>query len=145
MDERRTGEKGQVVVEMLLVLPVFLAMVFCIMEIGYLSFQMIVLNHATYEVARIGGMTYANPPSYGCAQLTGYMKEILPRAEVQCDDQVTKRDPQSEQDNRDLVITGIHEVPLVFPFSRQMLSPERNGKRTLKATVRMPIETPLKK
>ncbi len=56
---RRNRRTGQVVVEMILILPVFLGIVFTIMEIGNVSFRLIVLNHATYEVARIGGMTYA--------------------------------------------------------------------------------------
>src|SRR5207244_2560588 len=77
---RREKRSGQVVVEMLLILPVFMTIVFIIMEIGYLSFQLIMLNHATYEVARIGGMTFAPPPGHACGQLRGFMQQVLPGA-----------------------------------------------------------------
>ena len=143
---KREKSSGQVVVEMLLILPIFLTMVFCIMEIGYISFQVILLNHATYEVARIGGMTFANPPSYACGNLGGIMAQILPRARVSCSTEKTLDDPQSEAPSFDLIVTGIHPVKLVFPISSIILAkPRGSGGRELTATVRMPIETPLKK
>ena len=77
-------ESGQVVVEMLLILPVFLAMVFLIMETGNISFRLIVLNHATYEVARIGGMTWSNPALGNNGKMNEKMRMILPEAVVNC-------------------------------------------------------------
>ncbi len=143
---KKAGGKGQVVVEMLLILPVFLTIVFTIMEIGYVSFQLILLNHATYEVARIGGMTTTSPPGHGCGKLNEYMKQIIASATVGCGIEKTLQDPQSQQDNFDLVITGINDVKLIFPISSVILArPKGTGMRHLEAVVRMPIETPLRK
>lgn len=146
MTTRRGGRAGQVVVEMLLILPVFLTMVFTIMEIGYVSFQLILLNHATYEVARIGSMTYTPPPGYTCGKLNEFMQKILPAARVTCSEDVTLTDPQAGNTNKDLVVTGQHAVKLIFPISSIIMAkPKGSGTRLLLATVRMPIETPLTK
>lgn len=139
------GRNGQVVVEMLLILPVFLTIIFSIMEIGYVSFQLIVLNHATYEVARIGGMTWTTPQG-GNAKMNEFMQRILPQASVSCFQEPTLTDPQAEQQNYDLVCTGRHSPRLIFPISSIILSkPRGSGRRELLATVRMPIEQPLRK
>ena len=139
-------ESGQVVVEMLLILPVFLSMVFLIMETGNISFRLIVLNHATYEVARIGGMTWSNPAMRGNGRLNEKMRMILPEAVVDCVPESTLVDPQAEQSNEDLRCTGTENVKLIFPVSSIILSkPPGRGTRELKATVRMPIEKPLMK
>jgi hypothetical protein len=136
---------GQVVVEMLLILPVFLGIVFTIMEIGYVSFQLILLNHATYETARVGGMTWFSPAG-GNYKTTGVMKQILPQARVSCVPDKTLADPQAGQDNFDLICTGEEDVSLIFPISSIILAkPKGTGKRHLVAQVRMPIEQPLKK
>jgi hypothetical protein len=122
---------------------VFLGIVFTIMEIGYVSFRLIVLNHATYEVARIGGMTWLQP-SGGGAKLSAVMKSILPNATVSCAEDKTLMDPQAQLQNIDLVCTGSESVPLVFPISSIMLAkPAGSGHRALSATVRMPVEQPL--
>lgn len=143
---RKVGRKGQVIVEMLLILPVFLTIVFTIMEIGYVSFQLILLNHATYEVARIGGMTWTSPPGHGCGKLNEFMKQILPQASVACVMDKTLQDPQAGQDNFDLIVTGSESIKLVFPISSVILAkPKGSGTRLLVAVVRMPIEAPLKK
>ena len=143
---KQGGSPGQVVVEMLLCLPVFLAIIFTIMEIGYISFHMILLNHATYEVARIGGMTTTSPPAHGCDKLDSFMKQIILSASVSCRFEDTLTDPQSLQPNRDLVITGSNSIKLIFPISSVILAqPKGTGERLIKAVVRMPIETPLKK
>ncbi|MEK7389854.1 MAG: TadE family protein [Elusimicrobiota bacterium] len=142
----RSAQSGQVIVEMLLILPVFLTIVFTIMEIGYVSFRLILLNHATYEVARIGGMTWTPPPGHGCGKMNEFMKQILPTASVSCATDKTLQDPQAGQDNYDLILTGSESVKLVFPISSVILAkPRRTGERLITATVRMPIETPLKK
>ena len=126
-------------------LPVFLTIVFTIMEIGYVSFRLIVLNHATYEVARVGGMTWLSSGG-GQSKAGSLMQRILPEATVACFQDKTMRDPQSEQDNFDLVCTGRESVKLIFPISSIILAaPQGSGKRLLTATVRMPIEQALKK
>jgi hypothetical protein len=140
------GKSGQVVVEMLLILPVFLTIVFTIMEIGYVSFQLILLNHATYEVARIGGMTTTSPPGHGCGKLNEFMQQIILSATVVCGTEKTLTDPQSGQDNFDLIITGRNNIKLIFPISSVILAkPKGTGMRLIEAVVRMPIESPLKK
>ncbi|MFI5360658.1 MAG: TadE/TadG family type IV pilus assembly protein [Elusimicrobiota bacterium] len=139
----RAGRSGQVVVEMLLILPVFLGIVFTIMEIGYVSFQLIVLNHATYEVARVGGMTWLMPNG-GAAKLNQLMASILPKATVSCSPLATLTDPQAGIQNMDLKCTGSESVPLIFPISSIILAkPAGSGHRPLSATVYMPIEQPL--
>jgi hypothetical protein len=131
-------------VEMLLILPVFLGIVFTIMEIGYVSFRLIVLNHATFEAARVGGMTYY--PSKSTVRATAVMQQFLPNATVSCSPDMTLSDPQTvpPMQNFDLVCTGSESVPLIFPISSIILAkPAGSGHRALAATVRMPIEQPL--
>lgn len=134
---------GQVVVEMLLVLPVFLGIIFSIMEIGYVSFHVILLNHATYEVARIGGMTC--PPTAGpCPGPSRIMPQIIPEATVNCISYQTLQDPQALQMNFELHCTGTHQIKLIFPISSIILSdPGTPGMKRLTAVVAMPIERPL--
>ena len=58
----------------------------------------------------------------------------------------TLHDQQADQDNFDLLITGSESVRLVFPISSVLLAkPRGRGTRLISATVRMPIEIPLKK
>ena len=143
---RKSGrESGQLVVEMLLILPVFLTMVFLIMETGYISFQLILLNHATYEVARIGGMTWKTSQG-GNGAMNEKMRKILANATVNCFEENTLLDPQSGQTNIDLRCTGKEDVKLVFPISSVLLAkPSGSGTRELSVEVRMPIEVPLLK
>lgn len=152
---RRRGGKGslgQVVVEMLLILPVFLTIVFSIMEMGHLAFWMIVLNHATYEAARIGALTAGPDPGMGGGiknvdgRMNDVMKKFINTARVESFQEKTLHDRQADQDNYDLVVTGIYEARLVFPISSILYSnPRGSGRKVLKATVRMPIEQPLHK
>ena len=55
---------GQVTVELLLVLPVFMLLLFFIMEMGNLGFQTILAHHCCYELARIGSLV-AGPTGAG--------------------------------------------------------------------------------
>ena len=43
----------------------------------------------------------------------------------------------------DQIVTGSFKAKLVFPISNIILSDAGDGTRTLKATVRMPIEKPI--
>ena len=143
---RRERRSGQVVVEMLLILPIFLGIVFTIMEIGYVAFQLIVLNHATYEVARVGGMTWKSPHGGGSGPLDALMKSILPIASVSCQpiSDPSMLDKQAALQNIDLMCTGTENVRLIFPISSIVLAkPAGSGKRPLSATVYMPVEQPL--
>ena len=146
---------GQVLVEMLLVLPVFLTIVFTIMEMGYMSFQMILLNHATYEVARIGGMTHASSSGNYASDcgpyLPGLMKRIIQSASVACTvEPHSFQDSQAQTTNADLVVTGSNPIKFIFPLSSILMSSRilcpqgpGGGWCTISAVVRMPIEKPL--
>jgi hypothetical protein len=141
--------KGQVVVEMLLILPVFLTMIFGILEIGNIAFWVLVLNHATFESARIGAMqafddssgSGPNPVDY---QMTSVMNRFLRGAEVKGSFEPTIMDNQAGIMNHDLVATGSYDVPLVFPISSILLAkPKGTGKRHIEVVLRMPVEQPL--
>lgn len=151
---KRGWKHGQVLVEMLLVLPIFLTIVFTIMEMGYMSFQMILLNHATYEVARIGAMTQCLSSGTvlpDCGRLVPLMKRILQSATVSCTlDYHSFQDTQAQVTNADLVVTGSNPIKFVFPLSSILMSspilcPQGPGGGwcTISAEVRMPIERPL--
>jgi len=139
---------------MLLILPVFMTVVFTIMEMGYIAFQMILLNHATYEVARIGAMTQCRQDGgvlSGCDRLKPLMMEIIASADVSCRLEDTLRDDQADVMNKDLLVTGTNPIKLVFPLSSILLSSKLlcpqgpgNGRCSISATVRLPIEQPLK-
>lgn len=146
---RQRGRRGQVVVEMILILPVFLTIVFTIMEMGNLAFHTIILHHAAWEVARIGSMRATPPgggePAINTAVMTSIVQRIFSTAKV--DDaraEPTVYDQQAKIMNHDLVVTVMYPVPLIFPLSSILLSkPMGSGKREVTATVRMPIERPL--
>lgn len=146
-DKKKRSRLGQVVVEMLLILPVFLTIVFTIMEMGHVAFWVLVLNHMTYECARIGAMQATGPTGVGPrpvdTMLNNVKNRFLPAARISSFSEQTLNDPQSNQRNHDLVVTGEYDVQLVFPISSLLLSePRGSGKRKLLATVRMPIEAP---
>jgi hypothetical protein len=144
MSIRGGRRKGQVVVEMLLILPVFLGIVFTIMEIGYISFRLIVLNHAAYEAVRVGGMTYF--PGKTTQGATRVMSQFLPDAHIDCDAEPTLKDMQAGQQNYDLHCRVTENVQLIFPISSIILSkPGGTGTRQLVTDVWMPIEQPLLK
>ena len=149
--KRWRSRPGQVVVEMLLILPVFLTIVFAIMEMGHLAFWVIVVNHATYEVARIGALR-ATPSSGGDpGDVNGVMETTFkgiihsPSASVTSHVEETILDRQAGVMNHDLIVTGSHDVRLIFPLTSLMLSDRGvRGTRTIRTTVRMPIERPLR-
>ncbi len=139
---------GQVMVETLLILPVFLTIVFTIMEMGYVAFWVIVLNHATFECARIGAMTAAGQTG-SVGNPTGTMQALLSQhihgATLTSTLIPTLPDPQSGGlQNEDLEVTATFNVPLVFPLSGLILSnvPGQNV-RQIQSVVDMPIEIPL--
>lgn len=142
------GGAGQVVVEMLLILPVFLTIVFTIMEMGYLAFWVIVVNHATYECARIGALKatprYGGEPRDVVTDMQKVMSRIIPEARVSAHTEPTVFDNQAGIMNHDIVVTGSYDVKLIFPISNVLLSiPKGSGRRPVRATLRVPIEQPL--
>lgn len=149
-NERLRG--GQVVVEVLLILPVFLFLVFMIMEIGHLAFRAILVHHAAYEVGRIGSLTIRNDQaSAGCvapvldmARMRAVGTSILPGSQVDAAAEPTLADPQSGGCNHDVVVTVRQAVPLVMPLTGLVLGTPRGARqRRLQAEVRMPIEMPV--
>jgi len=150
---------GQAVVEVLLILPVFLALVFLIMEIGHLSFRTILIHHAAYEVARVGSLTttphHASPgcqaPHLNGNVMQRVQRRILPKARIHPQPRIqrTLMDPQDQCFNYDVEVNLEEDVPLVFMhmtgifLGRNCLGQRSVQYRCLRATVRMPIERPL--
>ena len=63
-EKRGKGRRrsGQVLVEMMLILPFFFLIIFGVMEIGNIAFQTIVAHHAAYEAVRVGSLVAACGP-----------------------------------------------------------------------------------
>lgn len=152
---------GQVTIELLLVLPVFMLILFFIMEIGNLGFQTILAHHCAYELARIGSLV-AGPHVGELAQGRGSdvgranskMKNVLqtmfpesPGVSVQGRIETTLYDQQSRQMAEDLVVTLIYPAKLIFPGSSIALADQPKSRRIkrLVVQVRMPVEIPFKK
>jgi hypothetical protein len=149
--KRSGGDRGQVLIEVLLMLPIFLLLVFTVMEIGHLAFRTILLHHAAYEVARIGSLTAVAAAAPGCpppAIRAGKMKTIgraiLKGATVGASQEQTLTDPQEGCPHWDLKVTMTQRVPMIFPMTGLILANTAGRReRILVAQVRMPIERPL--
>ena len=157
----RGATRGQVTVELLLILPVFMLMLFFIMELGNLAYQTIVVNHSAYELARIGSLV-AGPGQGGGVSNIGlaeqkmknslsrmYKNHGLIRMDVSSeftypDPQVMATSPASSHINEDLLVELEFPARLVFPGSRYFLAspPKSRGIRWITVKVRMPIEKP---
>lgn len=140
---------GQTTVELLLMLPVFLLIVFSMMEIGNIAFQHIVANHCAYELARIGSLTAGPPGGMGMARarMEAAKSSMFPnpnKVNLSVSAQVTGRDPQGiNHINADLIVTLNYRANLVFPISKYLMSkPVGTGEFPIIASVRMPIENP---
>ncbi|MFH1618427.1 MAG: TadE family protein [bacterium] len=170
MNRRSHSMKGQVTVELLLILPVFMLMIFYIMELGNIAYQTILANHAAYELARIGSLV-AGPgmedfgrvrsddidESEAEREMTRVMKEHMFRGqlsdllEVRAKKEKTLDDPQSLQKNYDLIVTLKYPIKLIFPvvssnhenFPYLGLANDNNGIRNITVTMRMPVEKPI--
>lgn len=159
-------ETGQVIVEMILVLPIFFLLLFMIMESGNLAFQTIVVHHAAYEAARIGSLVAGcRPgdaardcsPDEGAATAAGMdvlcegdlndNKFFSSCAGLTYDVDIVPNntmDPQAQTTHNDLEVTLTYRAPLIFPMTSIVLAePKGSGKRTITARLRMPIESPL--
>lgn len=151
---RRVKRAGQVTVELLLVLPVFMLLLFFIMEMGNLGWNTILAHHCAYEMARIGSLV-AGPTGAqthgGLAAANIKMKNVMnkmfpstPGVKVEGYLVATLRDPQSYQLGEDLLVTLTYPVKLVFPGSSYFLSdkPRTRRTKTIVVRVRMPVEKP---
>ncbi|MFA6092151.1 MAG: TadE/TadG family type IV pilus assembly protein [Elusimicrobiota bacterium] len=149
------AQEGQVLVEVLLILPIFLFLMFMIMEIGFLAFQTILLHHAAYEAARIASLTAKSTPSASCAvpsldpakaqQVVAQMFKAPTPAFASVQGPIpTLLDPQEGCMNYDVQVEVRRVVPMVFPMTGVVLADQPGKKaRLLRAIVRMPIERPL--
>lgn len=152
----RAKKAGQVTVELLLVLPIFMLLLFFIMEMGNLGFQTILAHHCAYELARIGSMVAGPsggnamaPANVGIANskmksVLGQMFPASPNITVDGVLADTLKDPQSGQTGQDLLVTLRYEAKLIFPGSSYFLSdpPKGSKKKKLIVMVRMPVEKP---
>lgn len=140
-------------------LPIFLLVVFTIMEIGHLAFRTILLHHAAYEVARIGSLTATAYAAPGCPPPvidSGKMGKVLaaffpprppyPSPQLVAVAEQTLTDPQEGCSNFDVRVKIQHRTPMMFPMTGFVLSNTKDKRfRVLVAEVRMPIERPLYK
>ena len=150
----RAKKTGQVTVELLLVLPVFMTLLFFIMEMGNLGFQTILAHHCAYELARIGSLVAGkNGAGTGGGEslaqmkmksVLGQMFPSTPGVSVEGVIITTLKDPQSGQMGEDLLVTLSYPARLIFPVSSTALSdpPKASRKKLLKVRVRMPVENP---
>ena len=153
----KTG-KGQVTVELMLVLPVFMLLLFFIMELGNMAYQTLLVHHCAYELARIGslvagprGGSSSNDSDKGKAEIKmrsalGKMFSNAGQIRLSAKTEFTSLDPQARQHmNEDLVVELVFPAKLVFPGSSYFFADEPKANRTydIKVQVRMPIEKPM--
>lgn len=161
MKPRKTG---QVTVELLLVLPVFMLMIFLIMELGNLAFQTILAHHSAYELARIGALVagpkggeQANYCNSSNAEIK--MRDVLCEMYTTCGNMTVTADcvptgqDRQVQDtglthiNHDLEVKLLFPARLVFPGANILLSDDpKQGRpiKTLTVMMRMPVEKPFR-
>ncbi len=146
-------KRGQVTVELMLILPVFLLIVFFVLEYGNIAYRTIVLNHASYEFARIAALVGVDKPS-GIANRTTMQQKIdqskrkvfgrdAERVSVQVKVETTGVDPMYKKHrHQDVIVTVVYPLKLAYPGTSYILAdePRRNGIRKLTATARMPVE-----
>lgn len=153
---RRVARAGQVTIELLLVLPVFMLLLFFIMEMGNMGFQTILAHHCAYELARIGSLV-AGPhggnagASSDSGKANQRMKSALqkmfpqtPGVRVEGRIVQTLYDKQSLETNEDLLVTLYYPAKLIFPGSSVALADHPKGLRIKRIVVkvRMPVEKP---
>ncbi len=152
----RLKRAGQVTVELLLVLPVFMLLLFFIMEMGNLGFHTILAHHCAYEMARVGSLvagpnagniSSGSDKSRADEKMGKVLEKMFPSTpgvKVESSIMQTLKDPQSEQMGEDLLVTLTYPATLVFPGSSYVLSdpPRQARKKKIIVKVRMPIEKP---
>ncbi|WP_428898240.1 TadE-like protein [Parelusimicrobium proximum] len=154
--KNKSKKRGQTVVELLLILPVFMMMLFFILELGNIAYHTIVAHHAAYELARVGGLVavrkQGGPTDRSRIQQklkemqTLMFKNKAAKLTFKVDVERTSKDPQSKtHTNEDVIVTLTYPVKLVFPGTSFIFAdnPKRLGIRKVHAQVRMPIERPL--
>ena len=149
---RRRGD-GQITVELLLILPILMLMIFFVLEYGNIAYHTILANHASYEFARIGALEAVTKPS-GKADKSRAVKSInaakqkvfgseAQRIIVKVEIKSTGVDPMYKKHrHEDVIVTLIYPVRLAFPGTSWLLAsdPKKDGIRKIQAMARMPVE-----
>ncbi len=144
---------GQVTAELMLILPVFMLMIFFVLEYGNIAYHSVLANHASYEFARIGSLVAVKKPS-GNPDRTVITQKINQAKQkvfgtkaggigVNVKVETTGVDPMYKKHrHEDVVVTVTYPVHLLFPGTSYVLAsePKRDGIRRIKAVTRMPVE-----
>lgn len=155
----RKGRRAQTTVELLLMLPFFMWMIFLCMELGNIAHQIIVAHHAAYELARIGSLVAgpmggardnvaASQPRADDA-MDKALVEMFPyyydKIELTSTIEDTTTDPQAiGHKNQDLVLTMKYPIQLHYPMTSLVLGDGGGtNTKTIYVGMRMPIEKPM--
>jgi len=149
---------GQTVIELVVVLPIFMMIIFVVLELGNIAYHTLLAHHISYELARVGSMVGVKKPSgkADATRMKGKMRNALskmlgmadPGRKVRFSSKIvqTSADPQvSFHRNEDLVVNIVYRVDLAYPLTSYIFAsePKKLGILWLKANARMPIEKPL--
>jgi len=150
------GRGGQTLVELLVILPFFMLMLFAVLELGNIAYHTIVAHHAAYEMARVAGMVGVTKMGGATdkSRIDGKLQEQAAQMFAGSPDRIsfttrletTNVDPQSAGHiNEDVIVDVTYPMHLVFPGTSWLLAdpPKYLGIKYLKASVRMPVERPL--
>lgn len=146
-------KRGQVTVELCLILPVFMFMVFFVLEYGNIAYHTLIMNHASYEFARIGALVGSSKPSdrpnrtIMTQKINQAKRKVFgseaERVSVNVKVETTGVEPMyPKHRHEDVIVTVTYPVKLIFPGTSFILAtePRREGKRRIKASARMPVE-----
>lgn len=153
MNKFRRKREGQVTVELMLMLPIFMMMMFFVLEYGNIAYHAIIANHASYEFARIAALVGVKNPS-GRADRTVMQQKVnaakrkvfgsdAERIGVAIKVENTGVDPMYRKHrHEDVVVTVTYPVRLAFPGTNYLMAnePKRMGIKKIQATTRMPLE-----
>ena len=149
---------GQTVIELVVVLPIFMMIIFVVLELGNIAYHTLIAHHISYELARVGSMVGVKKHSgkTDATRMQGKMRAALskmlgmaePGKKVRFSSKIvrTSNDPQvKDHPNEDLVVNIVYRVDLAYPLTSYVFAsePKRLGILWLKANARMPIERPL--
>jgi len=142
-----------VTAELMLILPVFMLMIFFVLEYGNIAYHTIIANHASYEFARIGSLVGVKKPG-GRPDRTVITQKINQAKQkvfgakaggiaVNVAVETTGVDPMYKKHrHEDVVVTVTYPVHLMFPGTSFVLAsePRKEGIRRIKAVSRMPVD-----
>ena len=144
---------GQVTAELMLILPVFMLMIFFVLEFGNIAYHTVIANHASYEFARIASLVAVRKPggrpdrNVITQKINQAKKKVFgSKGEgitVNVKIETTGVDPMYKKHrHEDVVVTVVYPVHLLFPGTGFVLAsePRKEGVRRLKVQARMPVE-----